>query len=163
LDSDRLSRWLTLGANLGVIAGLVFVALEIKTNTESNRIAIDQNYSSNWMTINAALAINRELADIFERGLAGEELDRAELRQFQHLVSMYLTQSFHMLRLYDLGLISEQEIRDAFRALREYAQKGRFREHVLQIGNERRKNLILDPNGMDRWLHTVDDWAYREP
>ncbi len=30
LESDKLNRWLTLGANIGVIAGLIFLALEIR-------------------------------------------------------------------------------------------------------------------------------------
>ena len=30
MDSDRLNRWFTLGANLGVIAGLIFLGLEIR-------------------------------------------------------------------------------------------------------------------------------------
>jgi hypothetical protein len=136
-----------------VIAGLVFVALEIQTNTESNIISIDQNYATNWMTINGTIASNSELAAIFEKGLAGEDLDRVEARQFDHLVSMYQTQSFHMLRLYDLGLISEDEVRSAFRALRRNAQKGRFREEIEAGSDERRKRLILDPDGLDKWLN----------
>ena len=114
MDTDRINRWLTLSANIGVIAGLVFVAIEIRTNTESNMIAIDQNYATNWMTINTTIAANSNLAAVFEKGLAGEELDRVEARQFDHLVSMYQTQSNHMLRLYDLGLISEAQVRGAY-------------------------------------------------
>ena len=37
MDTDRLTRWLTLLANIGVIAGIVVLAFEIK---QSNRIAI---------------------------------------------------------------------------------------------------------------------------
>ncbi len=150
----ELSQTIGIIANLGVIAGLVFVALEIQTNTESNMISIDQNYATNFMTINSTIASNLGLAVVFEKGLAGEDLDRAEARQFRHLVSMYLTQSFHMLRLYDLGLISEGEVRGAFRALRQNAEQGRFREEIERVRDERRRRLILDPDGMERWLST---------
>ena len=152
LDSDKLNRWLSLGANLGVIAGLVFVAFEIRTNTESNLIAIDQNYASNWMEINTTVASSPRLADVFEKGLAGEELTRAEARQFDHIVAMYLTQSNHMLRLYDMGLISEDQVRGAYRAIRHNAQSGRFREEIESSTDERSKGLILDPDGLDKWL-----------
>jgi len=37
MDTDKLNKWLTLVANLGVIAGIVFLALEIR---QSNRIAV---------------------------------------------------------------------------------------------------------------------------
>ena len=153
MKTDNWNRWLTLAANLGVVAGLVFVALEIQTNTESNLIAIEQTYSTNYLTINSTIAANRDLAMVFEKGLAGEELDRAEGRQFRHLVGMYLTQSFHMLRLYDQGLIMEDEVRGAFRAVRLNAEHGRFREIVETIGNERRRGLILDSDGLDKWLN----------
>ncbi len=153
MNTDKWNHWLTLAANLGVVAGLVFVALEIQTNTESNVIAIEQNYSTNWLTINSTIATNRDLAEVFEKGLAGEELDRAEDRQFRHLVAMFLTQSFHMLHLYDLDLITEDEVRGAFRALRLLAQRGRFRERVEGILDDRLKGLILDPDGLDKWLN----------
>jgi len=35
VDFDKLHRWMTLTANLGVIAGLIFLAIEIRQNTES--------------------------------------------------------------------------------------------------------------------------------
>ena len=138
---------------IAIVASLVFVAQEIRTNTESNKIAIEQNYSSNWLTIGAVIAENHDLAEIFEKGLAGEEMNRAEARQFDALVSMYLTQSFHMLRLYDQGLISEDEVRAAFRAVRLNAEHGRFREEVEKVGDERRRGLILDSDGLDKWLN----------
>ena len=84
---------------------------------------------------------------------AGEELDRVEARQFGHLVSMWLTQSFHMLALYDRGLITEDEVRGAFRGLRLYAQRGRYREIVETISDDRLRGLVLDPDGLDKWLN----------
>jgi len=73
------------GVGIAAIVGsLIFVALEIKTNTESNDIAIEQNIATNWMVINSTIAANHDLAEVIERGLAGEDLDRAEDRQFRH-------------------------------------------------------------------------------
>jgi hypothetical protein len=80
-------------------------------------------------------------------------MDRGEVRQFRAIVSMHLTQSFHMLRLYDQGLISEDEVRLGFRALRNLAQRGRFRERVETVDDDRRRGLILDPDGLDKWLN----------
>ncbi len=136
-----------------IVASLIFVALEIRTNTASNRISIAQTTSSNWLTINSTIAENHDLAELFEKGLAGEEMDRAEVRQFRAIVGMHLTQSFHMLQLYDQGLVSEDEVRGAFRALRNMAQRGLFRERVETIGDDRLRGLILDPDGLDKWLN----------
>ena len=149
-------HWKDLVEGIGILAivgSLIFVALEIKTNTESNDIAIEQNFASNWMIINSSIAENRDLAELIEKGIAGEELDRAEARQFQHLASMYLTQSYHMLRLYDQGLITEDQVRRAFRATRRLAQQGRFRKRMQEVDNDRRRGLVLDPDGLDKWLN----------
>ena len=35
MDSDRLNRWLTLGANVGVLIGIVFLAFELQQNNEN--------------------------------------------------------------------------------------------------------------------------------
>jgi len=91
------------------------------------------------------------LADILERALVGSELSVAETRQLRHLVYMYLTQSFHMLRLYDKGLVSEADLRSAFREL---AERGRFREIIEEdVSFERGRHLVLDPDGLDVWLN----------
>jgi len=34
VESDRLNRWLTLGANLGVIAGIIFLGFELRQNNQ---------------------------------------------------------------------------------------------------------------------------------
>lgn len=39
MDSDRLNRWLTLGANLGVLVGLALLVVEIR---QSNQLALAQ-------------------------------------------------------------------------------------------------------------------------
>ncbi len=153
MTRDQLKDWLEGVGVLAIIGSLIFVALEIKTNTESNFIAIEQNSAANYMTINSTIAAHRDLAAVYEKGLAGEELDRVEARQFGHLVSMWLTQSFHMLRLYDHGLISEERVRAAFRYARSNAQRGHFREIVEGVSVERNRELILDPDGLDKWLN----------
>jgi len=65
---------------------------------------------------------------------------------------MYLTQAFHMLRLYDQGLISEEEVVQAFRVIREYAKSDTFRREIEQISFERGRRLILEPDGFGEWL-----------
>ena len=38
MDSERVNKWLTLGANIGVIVGIVFLALEIRQNSDLLRL-----------------------------------------------------------------------------------------------------------------------------
>jgi len=44
LDFDRLNRWLTLAANLGVLAGIFLLVIELKQNTESAELQAAQSY-----------------------------------------------------------------------------------------------------------------------
>ncbi len=37
MNTEALNRWLTLTANVGVIAGIVFLAVEIRQNTDMMR------------------------------------------------------------------------------------------------------------------------------
>ncbi len=153
MTRDQWKDWLEGIGILAIIGSLIFVALEIKTNTESNKIAIEQNFAANWMIINSTVAANHDLATVLEKGQAGEELDRAEARQFRAFVSMFFTQAFHVLELYDKGLVSEDEVRGAFRALRINAQRGYFLERVEKMSDDRLRGLILDPDGLDKWLN----------
>ena len=153
LQFERLNRWLTLLANIGVVAGLVFVAIEIRTNTDANRLAIYDGYSQNWFNAHAQIAGNGELAAIVERATNGEQLTPVDARRYHGYVFMRITNAVNMLRAYDSGLISEAEMREAMRALRGSAKSSdTFRELIEPIGNERLRSLILDEDGLDRWL-----------
>ncbi len=57
MDNDRLNRWLTLGANLAVLVGLVALVVEIRTNTAAVQAASVQEAvnSSREYLLNIAL------------------------------------------------------------------------------------------------------------
>ena len=44
---DRLNHWLTLGANIGVLAGIIFLALEIQQNTAATHSSTVQSITDN--------------------------------------------------------------------------------------------------------------------
>jgi hypothetical protein len=44
MDSDRLNRWMTLAANLGVLAGIFLLLVELQQNTESVELQAAQSY-----------------------------------------------------------------------------------------------------------------------
>ena len=153
----RREQWKDIFEIIGVIAivaSLIFLTLEVRTNTATNEIAILQNYSSNWMLMNGQIAENHNLASLIERAYSGQELSLVELRRFQGYVNQRVTQSNHMLTLYDRGLVPESEIRRAFRAIRINAQNPRFRETIeSSIQQPRLRELITDDDGLDKWLN----------
>ena len=44
MDSDRLNRWMTLAANLGVLMGVFLLIVELRQNTESSELQAAQSY-----------------------------------------------------------------------------------------------------------------------
>lgn len=155
MNLDKANQWLTLLANIGVVIGIVFLAFEIRTNTSTNRIAILQNYSDNWMHIHAQTAENPELATLVELALAGQELSEVQTRQFRSWALQYVSQAHDMLRHYDEGLVSETELTGAFANLRRMVRNPAFRGALEQAGldvNSRLGGLILDEDGFQKWL-----------
>lgn len=155
MNIEKANQWLALLANVGVVVGIVFLAFEIRTNTSTNRIAILQNYSDNWMHIHAQTAENSALAELVESALAGQELSGVQARQFQSWALQFVSQAHDMLRHYDEDLVSRSELVAAFENIRLMAKNPFFREALVQSGideNSRLGGLILDDRGYDNWL-----------
>jgi hypothetical protein len=153
MNRERLKDTFEIVGLFVLVGSLIFLALEIRTNTESNHIAIFENYGSHWIDMNGQIANNRELAALIEKAYSGEELDNVESRQFSGWVSQRLAQSNQMLRFYDAGLISEYEAGRAFRAIRVEAQNHRFRTEIETLDNIRLEGLILDEDGLEKYLN----------
>jgi hypothetical protein len=49
MDTDRLNRWLSLGANIGVVVGIALLILEINQNTEMMSAQMAQARSENLL------------------------------------------------------------------------------------------------------------------
>ena len=55
MDTEKVNHWLTLGANVGVLVGIVFLAVEIRQNTASNQSAAYQAWVAANMELNSSL------------------------------------------------------------------------------------------------------------
>ena len=77
-----LGQSIQILANIGVIAGIAFLAVQIRTNTATNRIAMYQASSENWMQLNGELATDVGLTELLEKAFSGQTLDSIEYRRF---------------------------------------------------------------------------------
>ena len=75
MNSESLNRWLTLGANLGVIAGIIFLAIELRQNNEL--LAADARFNRLQVTWNGwqSLAENGDLTVLIGFSRNGEILE----------------------------------------------------------------------------------------
>ena len=64
LDSDRLNRWLTLGANLGVLIGIILLVAELNQNSTLMRAQIFNDRAGHGVALFTTIAESSELSEI---------------------------------------------------------------------------------------------------
>lgn len=74
MEADRLNRWMTLGANVGVLAGIIFLVFELQQNTMATQLDAASNFQNNFSEIELFIAGNPEFAELLNKGREGEEL-----------------------------------------------------------------------------------------
>jgi hypothetical protein len=83
MKPDGLAKWLTLGANFGVLIGLVLLIVELSQNRNMMRAQIRHDLAMGIVDILQTPANNAQLADVLYRGSVGEPLDRVENYQMR--------------------------------------------------------------------------------
>ena len=81
MDSDRLNRWLTLGANLGVLVGIVLLLVELDQNRDMMRAQTRHQLAMGLVELQIATGTNQQLVELLDRADDGEALTEAEQRQ----------------------------------------------------------------------------------
>ena len=87
MDTDRLNRWMTLGANIGVLIGIVLLVVEVRQNNENLVAQARATYHASFADLWGMAAEESRLAEILGKELGGESLTRAEFVQ----LSAYFT------------------------------------------------------------------------
>jgi hypothetical protein len=78
MDADRLNKWLTLGANLGVLVGIILLILEIDQNRQAILAQTRNDIAQGAVGVISLAIDNPHLADILVRSNRGEELSESE-------------------------------------------------------------------------------------
>ena len=78
MNSDRLNRWLTLGANLGVLVGILLLIVELQQNREMMRAQTRNEISQGALSLLSLTATDHQLAELVIRSNSGEELSPPE-------------------------------------------------------------------------------------
>ena len=126
VNSDRLNRWLTLGANVGILAGLILVAVQIQQNSQLVRMQLvnEGNLSSNEIWVSATG--EKPLEAIAKSIENPEELTFAEFL----VVDLYLFSNMNLLyRSYELareGIFDAADWQSSVEALAPYFIANKF-------------------------------------
>jgi hypothetical protein len=97
MSFEQLSYLAQIVASLGVIASLIFVALQIKHNTGALQRNEHNSTMAQWTVLRQAIAQNREVAELMTAGLGGERaLDAADQLRLEQMLQEYAWASFHI-------------------------------------------------------------------
>jgi hypothetical protein len=70
---EELNQWIGVSANIGVLAGIIFLGLELKQNTDIVRAQTRDSMTEKILEMRYTLATSRELAEL----MAGENIIEA--------------------------------------------------------------------------------------
>jgi len=119
MDSDRLNRWLTLGANLGVLVGIILLVVELRQNTTMMEAQIWNDRTAHGIEMFMGIAESNELSEIDsilrEAGFpddptAIENLSPVQKRQYYWFLRASRFRAENMLAQQQLGLIDPEDV-----------------------------------------------------
>ena len=105
MDSARLNHWVQIAATIGVIAGLILVAYEIRI---SNRLGFEQanaDRMERWSAL-SEVALSTGASELMIRAYEGDELTRVESNELGHFENMVLLTLFYDWTLAQTGTVN---------------------------------------------------------
>ena len=109
MDSDRVNRWLTLGANLGVLVGIILLVVELDQNRDLMRSQIRYQVFQDEANNNLSVATDRQLVEVIYRAGNSEELEEVDRIQNHIRLIAYFRIQENIHYQYRQGLFDEQE------------------------------------------------------
>lgn len=123
MNLDGVNRWLVLGANVGVILGLLLLAFELNQNREMMRAQTRNEIASGFLQLSGLPMANSQLANVIVRGDAEGELSADEYFQYRRFVIATYRYYENVHYQYRQGLYDEAEFSKQKEAWRSYASR----------------------------------------
>ena len=109
MNSDRVNRWLTLGANFGVLIGIILLVIELDQNRDMIRAQTRNEISNQVVERLDRQGTDIQLANLKRRAERSEELSDDEEMQV-YLLSVGRNRSWENIHYqYRQGMFDEQE------------------------------------------------------
>ncbi len=106
MNFDRINKWLTLGANIGVVLGLVILIVEVRQNASLTRTALETAKNDQLAEIELSIASPAVAAAWTKSIRAPETMTDADIRIVEsHLVAIML-QWDNLFQMEESGLAS---------------------------------------------------------
>lgn len=105
MNSSKINEWLALIANVAVVGGIIFLAIEIRQNNELLRSESRQALITNDV---ASLAANFQNADVFAKLVADSDMSAEDQLRLSFMFALDLRNREFEYFQYINGLLDEQ-------------------------------------------------------
>jgi hypothetical protein len=104
MNNDRVSHWLTLAANVGVLAGLILVAVQINQNTQITKAQLANDYFLADMQLELAMMGEDPASSWIKAVYTPDELTREDAAIVDRYFNYGMVQILRLQKMYELGL-----------------------------------------------------------
>ena len=94
MNADQVNRWLTLGANIGVVIGLLLLAVQIKQDADLTKVQLFSDHTNSRREWNQAMMGGDRMVVVAKSVERPHELTLAELQ----IMDMYLIGALNEIR-----------------------------------------------------------------
>lgn len=118
MDNEKLNSWLSLGANIGVVVGLILLIIEINQNTAMMQSQIHQSRTDTALSEQQANYNSDYMPDIIVKIRAGDTLSEAETLRYSTYLRALNRNLDNQLWQYNHGFLGDnipRSIRNAAR------------------------------------------------
>lgn len=109
-SESRLNQWITIGANVAVLIGLIFVGLEVRNSRAAAEAQAADGIADGFLQLNLISITDSTAAQVWNRGLfEPDSLSDTEAFQFSMHMRALFNQFTRVHRMYRAGLITEAD------------------------------------------------------
>jgi hypothetical protein len=130
MEINRLNHWAGLAANICVIAGIAFLALELNQNS---RMTASQTRADLTQTVLTLIEMERHpiLLEAYDRIAKGEELDSVHEALLDNMANANIRHWENTYYQYQNGLFDEYEFEADFEVWREEFRSPIYQKHWI--------------------------------
>ena len=118
MKAEKLNSWLTLGANVGVVIGLVLLVIQIDQNTNMMQAQMNQSRTDTALVVQYAVANSDYIPAIAAKVSSGENLTREETFRYQAHFRAFNRNMDNLIWQYDHGYLEANILRTVETAVR---------------------------------------------
>jgi hypothetical protein len=118
MNNEKLNSWLSLGANVGVVIGLILLIVEINQNTAMMQSQIHQSRTDTSLSEQQANYNSDYIPDIVVKVQSGEALTEAERFRYGNYIRALNRNLDNQLWQYNHGFLGENIPRSVRNAVR---------------------------------------------